>query len=172
MTILSYQSIKDLCRQGKLISPYIEKTVINGRTGGLSEAGYDVHIRQTIVLYPNSIKNMIWNSLFSSSMRRSSFKLASTKESFVIPNDIMGKVADKSTWARQGLAVQNTILEPGWVADSLTLELSNHGEDVLYIEEGTPIAQIIFHKLDYPTDRQYNGKYMHQGKDPVSAILE
>ena len=42
------------------------------------------------------------------------FLLAATVERFQMPNDLMGIVHDKSTWARRGLVVQNTVIEPGW----------------------------------------------------------
>jgi dCTP deaminase len=39
----------------------------------------------------------------------------------------MGIVHDKSTWARRGLVVQNTVIEPGWHGYQTTIELTNHG---------------------------------------------
>ena len=85
------------------------------------------------------------------------FVLASTLERFVMPTNVMAQVADKSTWARRGLAVQNTIIEPGWEG-WLTLELTNHGTSIISLQEGTPIAQIIFMRLDQPTEQPYEGQ--------------
>ncbi len=97
--------------------------------------------------------------------------LASTLEHFDMPTDVLGKVADKSTWARMFLAVQNTIVEPGW-RGCLTLELSNHGHREIRLKAGMPIAQIILHQLDQPTEQPYAGKYQDQRAGAVAAILE
>ena len=79
------------------------------------------------------------------------FTLASTLEEFDMPDDVLGIVHDKSTWARMGLAAQNTVIEPGWNG-YLTLELTNHGDEEIFIDDGTPIVQIIFHMLDQPAE--------------------
>jgi dCTP deaminase len=136
-----------------LITPFAERSKAHGMTFGLSCAGYDVRIAQTVFLAPGD------------------FKLASTVEHFDMPLDLIGHVADKSTWARRGLAVQNTILECGW-RGYLTIELSNHSRQTIYIEEGSPIAQIVFHLLLEPTEQPYGGKYQSQPARPVAAILE
>jgi dCTP deaminase len=120
---------------------------------GLSSAGYDVRCKQTIILPP------------------SAFSLASTVERFVMPPDVLGIVHDKSTWARRGLSVFNTVIEPFWIG-WLTLELVNHGTEALVIEAGDPIAQIVLHQLTEPTEQGYSGKYHYQGDEPVAAILE
>jgi dCTP deaminase len=88
-----------------------------------------------------------------------------------MPPDVIGFVHDKSSWARKGLAVQNTVIEPGW-RGYLTLELTNHGRDALEITEGDPIAQIVFHYLDALTEQPYVGKYQDQGYGPQRAIEE
>ena len=86
-----------------------------------------------------------------------------------MPTGVLGIVHDKSSWARQGLAVQNTVIEPGW-RGWLTLELTNHGKDTLIIYEGTGICQVVFHYLDAPTDQPYDGKYNNQPRGPQPAI--
>jgi dCTP deaminase len=98
------------------------------------------------------------------------FLLASTIERFKMPRDVLGIVHDKSTWARLGLACQNTVIEPGWEG-WLTLELTNHGHEPLTIERGMPIAQVIFHFVDDDT-LGYEGKYQDQKRGPVKPIIE
>jgi dCTP deaminase len=120
---------------------------------GLGPAGYDVRIAEGITVSAGQ------------------FFLASTVERFNIPNDILGKVCDKSTWARRGIAVQNTIIEPGW-RGFLTLELTNHGLDRIVIEAGDPIAQIIFFRLEAATELPYAGKYQDQEAGPQPARQE
>lgn len=147
--ILSAQSI----RAAGIFRPFHERTKAHGLTFGLGPAGYDVRIAETVILGAGG------------------FSLASTLEHFTMPADVLGKVADKSTWARRFLAVQNTIIEPGW-RGHLTLELSNHGAELLEIVAGSPIAQIILHRLDAPTEQPYSGKYQDQAAGAVEAILE
>jgi dCTP deaminase len=138
------------CDQG-MITPFCERTEYLGYSHGLSPAGYDVRIAEDVIL------------------NYGEFILASTIERFQMPNNILGIVHDKSTWARRGLAVQNTVIEPSW-SGYLTLELtmhySGHGLD---IPKGVGIAQIIFHKLSEPTQQPYTGKYNHQGPGPQEA---
>ena len=147
--ILSAQSI----RQRGIFTPFAERTKAFGMTYGLGPAGYDIRIREDIIL-PVGMAS-----------------LASSLEQFNMPNDVLGKVADKSTWARKFLAVQNTIIEPGW-RGFLTLELSNHGAFEIELKAGMPIAQIILHLLDEPTVQPYAGKYQDQKPGAVDAILE
>ena len=149
MTILSAQSIRRL----KPIEPFFEKTVFEGCSFGLSACGYDVRVDQDLMLRPGDSV------------------LASTVEHFTMPVDVMASVADKSTWARKFIAVQNTIIEPNW-RGYLTLEISNHGQNIVKIKKGTGIAQIIFHRLDEPTELPYSGKYQDQKSGPQEAIME
>jgi dCTP deaminase len=135
------------------VQPFCERTKHNGMTYGVGPAGYDVRIAQTIDLEPNG------------------FTLASTLEKFVMPNFLVGIVHDKSTLARLGIALQNTVIEPGW-SGFLTLEITNHSEKRVIITEGTPIAQIIFHMTDMHVENPYSGKYQDQQSGPVAAILE
>jgi dCTP deaminase len=147
--ILSGQSI----RKRGIFTPFAERTKFNGMTYGVGPAGYDVRIAEDIVLRPGQ------------------FSLASTVEHFSMPVDVLGIVHDKSTWARKGLALQNTVVEPGWCG-FLTLELTNHGNEVLDIKAGTPIGQIILHLTDEVVEQPYSGKYQNQSSGAQPAILE
>ena len=142
-----------LLREIRPVDPFSERTKVNGMTYGVGPAGYDVRIAESILLKPGA------------------FALASTIERFTMRTDVMGFVHDKSTWARMGLAVQNTVIEPGW-SGWLTIELTNHGYSDLAIEAGSPIAQVIFHLLPEPTDMPYNGKYQNQMRGAQPAIFE
>lgn len=150
MTILSAQSIR---LQEGMVTPFVLRSVAHGMSYGLSVAGYDIRIAESLSLYPGM------------------FRLASSVEYFNMPTQILARVADKSTWARRGLAVQNTVIEPGW-RGHLTLELTNHSERMINLQAGMPIAQIIFEWLDQPTDQPYNGKYQDQPAGAVPAKLE
>ena len=88
-----------------------------------------------------------------------------------MPSDLLGLVHDKSTWARRGLSVFNTVIEPGW-RGFLTLELVNHGQNSLRLVAGQGIAQVVFHVLDEPTEQPYpaEAKYQDQPYGPVGAL--
>ena len=161
--ILSAQTIMRM----RLVSPLVDKTVMNGKSYGLSACGYDIRCKQSVLL--SSPDARVIDARLQRTAR--SFELASTVEYFNIPDNVCGIVHDKLSWARLGLAVQNTVLEPGW-RGYLTLELSNHSPAPLYIQEGEPIAQVVFHFLDEPTMRPYNGKYQDQPDYPVPHIEE
>jgi len=118
-------------------------------TYGMSEAGYDIRIKQNVILHP---------------FRR--FSIASSVECFDMPDNLTAVVHDKSSWARRGLSVFNTIIEPGWHG-YLTLELVYHNWIPLRIPAGSGIAQVIFHELKEP--RRYTGRYQDQPDSPVKA---
>ena len=84
-----------------------------------------------------------------------------------MPTNMLGIVHDKSTWARRGLSVFNTVIEPGWHG-FLTLELVYHGNENLLIPAGSGIAQVIFHRT--MEEAEYTGKYANQPDRPVHAI--
>lgn len=130
----------------------ISHKVSNGLVSfGLSEAGYDIRLKQNIFFHAH---------------RHARFKLASAIEEFNMPNHLVGIVHDKSTWARKGLSVFNTVIEPGWKG-FLTLELVYHGAEDLHIPAGSGIAQVIFHQITEFS--AYNGKYQNQADEPVGA---
>lgn len=149
--VLSAQTI----RKRGIIAPFFERQVHleTGSSWGLSVAGYDIRIKQEAELAAGD------------------FTLASSIEHFDMPTDILGVVADKSSLARRGIAVQNTIIEPGW-RGYLTLEITNHSLETVELLAGQPIAQIVFHLLDQPTEIPYNGKYQDQPDRPVEARKE
>lgn len=156
--IASAQTLRNI----KPISPFCERTRHNGFTYGLGPAGYDIRIAEDLIIPGGG------------------FALASSLEKFDMPDYLMGIVHDKSTWARMGICVQNTVIEPGW-RGFLTIELTNHRYGAtsidshmnsIQIQKGTPICQIVFHHLDKPTDRPYEGKYQDQQEGIQEAILE
>lgn len=141
------------------------KAKAHGVSYGLSEAGYDIRIKQDVRFRPRfgdvrTLVNGSWQS------REGRFTLASATEEFQMPNNLVGYVKDKSTWARLGLSVFNTVIEPGW-RGFLTLELVYHGQEELIIPAGAGIAQVLFHRIEEPAS--YDGKYQGQADEPVPA---
>ncbi len=150
-------SIHEVERRG-IVLPFCEQTVFHGCTYGAGPAGYDVRVE-----FDSS------GSIYGKPLLPGEFLLVSTVEEFNMPDDVIGIVHDKSSLARQGLAVQNTVVEPGW-RGFLTLELTNHGPENVHLVRGQGIAQVLFHRLSEPATRPYSGKYQNQGRGPQEAI--
>ena len=101
MSVLSGQTIREL----GLLEPFREKYLdSNGCSCGLSIAGYDITLDHDALFEPHS------------------FTLVAAAERFIMPNNVVGVVHDKSSLARKGIAVQNTVIEPGW-RGFLTMEV-------------------------------------------------
>lgn len=99
------------------------------------------------------------------------FVLAHSLEHINMPEDVLCICQGKSTYARSGIVVNVTPLEPGW-SGYITLELSNTTDAwvPLYVEEG--IAQLLFFKGDAPCETTYRdrkGKYQDQPAEPVMS---
>jgi dCTP deaminase len=141
------------------------KVRLHGVSHGLGEAGYDIRIKQAIDFrVPDTMPARVTVDGIHVGQR---FCIASAIEEFQMPDYLVGIVHDKSTWARRGLSVFNTVIEPGWNG-FLTLELVYHGSEPLFIPAGAGIAQVIFHRLVEHVS--YEGKYQNQADKPVGAI--
>lgn len=151
--ILSAQTIRKL----NIMNPCHERTKAFGMSYGLSAAGYDLTLH-----FPEFPRRTLCPG---------EYILAVAHEHFTMPNDVLGKIYNKSTWARKGLVQPQTVIEPGW-RGYLTLEIGNNSRDSIYLEDGMPIAQVVFHRLDEPTEQPYEGKYQDQEKTAVMAIME
>lgn len=139
----------------------MEPSKITGQvtTHGLGEAGYDIRIKQEIRFSDGHV----W---INGGRHDGNFVIASAMEEFEMPSNLVGIVHDKSTWARRGLSVFNTVIEPGFKG-GLTLELVYHGVSNLLIPTGSGIAQVVFHRTI--EEAFYNGKYQGQSTEPTPA---
>lgn len=185
----------------QMITPFSEAKQALGMSYGLSACGYDIRIGKIDrvdpkivrpnrasfttargfqrISYSNAMaayeealsKNGGSHMAQSYLMKPGDFLLASSLERFVLPPYLSAELKDKSTLARRGIAVQNTILEPGWEG-YLTIEISNHGTERVLLRVGQPIGQLVFQKLDETTEQPYIGKYQDQPDKPVHAILQ
>jgi dCTP deaminase len=160
----------DLLLQSPLHPMMTEKHREHGVSHGLAEVGYDIRIKQTVQFRPSNSGGRIerYEEGLEPSYADGSFILASAIEEFKMPDHLMGIVHDKSSWARKGLSVFNTVIEPGW-RGFLTLELVYHGQEPLLIPAGAGIAQVVFHQISAPA--VYDGKYQDQADRPVETIL-
>ena len=148
------------------------KEKFEGASWGMSEAGYDIRLKQHIEFDNRQGRNLVFvfnrddpNDGYT--ITHGTFCLGSTIEEFQMPNNLVGIVHDKSTWARHGLSVFNTVIEPGWCG-FLTLEFAYNGNNKLVLPAGVGIAQVIFHQT---TDTAaYDGKYQNAADKPQEAI--
>ena len=176
MSVLSDRWIKKMALEKEMIKPFVsEQKRENLISYGLSSFGYDARVSNEFKIFtdvdsaivdPKNFKN---NSFVSRKANEciippNSFALASTVEYFKIPNDVMVICLGKSTYARCGIIVNVTPLEPGWEGH-VTLEFSNTTPlpAKIYANEGA--AQLIFLKGNEEPALTYekrNGKYMKQ----------
>ena len=176
MTILSDRWIKKLVLEKEMIKPFISEQVRDKQISyGLSSFGYDARVSDEFKIFTDvdsavvDPKNFNSNSFVSRKNKEcvippNSFALASTVEYFKIPKDILVICLGKSTYARCGIIVNVTPLEPGWEG-YVTLEFSNTTPlpAKIYANEGA--AQLIFIKGNEQPEITYdkrNGKYMKQ----------
>ena len=176
MTVLSDKWIKEMVRTNNMISPFENKQVRDNKISyGLSSFGYDARVSNEFKIFTNvnseiiDPKNFKQNNFISKNGEEciippNSFVLSSTVEYFKIPNDVMVICLGKSTYARCGIIVNVTPLEPSWEGN-VTLEFSNTTPlpAKIYANEGA--AQFIFLKGNEKPDITYadrNGKYMKQ----------
>jgi dCTP deaminase len=141
-----------LLKAAPIVGMLDTKVRFQGFSHGLTECGYDIRCAQDVWLFPGR-----------------SFALASSMELFRMPDHLMGRVLNKSTWARLGVdASMTTNIEPGW-RGTLTIELRYSRWKPIKIPRGVGIAQVIFEQIKEPT--RYVGKYQDQPAEPVPAIL-
>ena len=157
-----------------------DKVNQNGVSYGLSEAGYDIRIAEDIHFKRGLFgsRSVVVTQFYDPEtpesliverhVHKGRFTLASAIEEFYMPDNLVGIVHDKSTWARFGLSVFNTVIEPGWHG-FLTLELVYHGDNNLFIPAGSGIAQVVFHETTCAA--RYDGKYQRQSQGPTGPIL-
>ena len=176
MSVLSDKWIKKMVLEKGMIKPFISKQIRkNNISYGLSSFGYDARVSNEFKIFTDvnsgivDPKNFKRTSFIARRGREciippNSFVLASTVEYFKIPNNILVICLGKSTYARCGIIVNVTPLEPGWEGH-VTLEFSNTTPlpAKIYANEGA--AQFIFLKGNEQPQLTYaerKGKYMKQ----------
>lgn len=168
--------ISQMAREAGMIEPFVERQSREGVISyGLSSYGYDARVSPDFKIFTNVDSAIVDPKNFStdSFVERSadvciippnSFALARTVEYFRVPRDILVICLGKSTYARCGIIVNVTPLEPEWEGH-VTLEFSNTTPlpAKIYANEGA--CQFIFLKGEGPCDISYadrKGKYQGQ----------
>jgi dCTP deaminase len=180
MSIKSDQWIRRMAQQHNMIEPFVEGQVRDADGNrvisyGTSSYGYDVRCADEFKIFTNinsaivDPKNFDENSFVDVKsdvciIPPNSFALARTVEYLRIPRNVLTICLGKSTYARCGIIVNVTPLEPEWEGH-VTLEFSNTTTlpAKIYANEG--VAQMLFFESDEICETSYkdrNGKYQGQ----------
>lgn len=181
MTIKSDRWIRQMAQDYAMISPFESNQVRHNPQGdklvsyGTSSYGYDVRCAREFKVFTNvhsvivDPKNFDDNSFIDivgdeCIIPPNSFALARTIEYFKIPRDVLTICLGKSTYARCGIIVNVTPLEPEWEGH-VTLEFSNTTNLPARIYAGEGVAQMLFFQSDETCQTSYKdrgGKYQGQ----------
>ncbi|MDR2681607.1 MAG: dCTP deaminase [Holosporaceae bacterium] len=174
--LLCDRLIRELVEKHAMIDPFVDKLSQKSIISyGLSSYGYDARVSDEFKIFTNidnaivdpkqfSAKSFIDRKTDCCIIPPNSFALARTIEYFRIPRDVFVLCVGKSTYARCGIIVNVTPLEPEWEGH-VTLEFSNTTQlpAKIYAHEGA--CQFLFFKISETCDVSYkdrNGKYMGQ----------
>ena len=176
MAVKSDKWIRKMATEHGMIEPFSDGQVRDGVISyGLSSYGYDVRIANEFKIFTN-INHMVVDPKdfdprsfvdFEGDqciIPPNSFALARTVERFKVPRDVIVVCLGKSTYARCGIIVNVTPLEPEWEG-IVTLEVSNTTPLPARIYAGEGIAQMLFFQSDEPCETSYadkKGKYQSQ----------
>jgi len=188
MTIKSDRWIRRMAEEHRMIDPFEANQIrYSGEeriiSFGTSSYGYDIRCANDFKIFTNinsavvDPKNFDDNSFVDIQsdiciIPPNSFALARTVEYFRIPRDVLTICLGKSTYARCGIIVNVTPLEPEWEGH-VTLEFSNTTPlpAKIYANEG--VAQVIFFESDEACEISYkdrDGKYQGQKGVTVPKI--
>ena len=176
MPVMPDHWIRRMARERAMIEPFVDAQKRGGVISyGLSSYGYDARVAEEFRIFTNVDSAVIDPKAFSADsfvtrtgpsciIPPNSFALAHTVEYFRIPRDILVICLGKSTYARCGIIVNVTPLEPEWEGQ-VTIEISNTTPLPARIHAHEGICQFLFLQGDSPPEVSYadkKGKYMGQ----------
>ena len=159
-----------------MIEPFVDAQKRDGIISyGLSSYGYDARVGTDFKIFTNVNSSVVDPKNFDQQsfvdrntdvciIPPNSFALARTVEYFRIPRDVLVICVGKSTYARCGIIVNVTPLEPEWEGH-VTLEFSNTTPLPARIYANEGVAQMLFLESDEECETSYKdrgGKYMGQ----------
>lgn len=173
-----------MAQEKEMIAPFVKEQVKKANISfGPSSFGYDIRLAdefklfsppQDLIIDPKKIREDFFRSIKADvcTIFANSFLLARSLEYFKMPDNVLGIVLGKSTYARCGIIVNVTPLEPGWEG-FLTISISNTGSRPvkLYAHEG--IAQVLFFASEERCAVSYRdkkGKYQGQKDITIAKI--
>ena len=176
MSVMPDTWIRTMATEHGMISPFTEAQRRDGVISyGVSSYGYDARVSDEFKIFTNLDSAVVDPKNFSDAgfvdrktdvcvIPPNSFALARTVEHFKIPRDVLVICLGKSTYARCGIIVNVTPLEPEWEGH-VTLEFSNTTPMPARIYANEGAAQFIFLKADSVCETSYadrKGKYQGQ----------
>jgi dCTP deaminase len=176
MPVMPDTWIRDMAVNKGMITPFTDQLAREGVISyGVSSYGYDARVSDEFKIFTNVDSVVVDPKSFSDSgfvdrktdicvIPPNSFALARTVEYFRIPRDVLVICLGKSTYARCGIIVNVTPLEPEWEGH-VTLEFSNTTPMPARIYANEGAAQFIFLKADSVCETSYadrKGKYQGQ----------
>ncbi len=164
--------IRERCERDGMIAPFVDPPVRKGVISyGLGPYGYDIRLAGVFlepqlregILDPRGIEpgDFVECRRDPIDLPPGSFILGRSVETFRIPREVIGVAWGKSTYARVGVLVNVTPLEPEWTG-VLTLSIANTGCRTVRLHPGQGIAQILFLLGSAPplfSYRDLGGKY-------------
>jgi len=174
--------IKEMVRTSSMIEPFVEELVSSGVISyGLSSYGYDFRLSDEFLVplrgkKPFDPKSETTAFRFKRAKRMiigpGWYVLGKSLEYFRIPKNVIGICVGKSTYARSGIMVNITPLEPGWEG-YITVAISNLSQRKVILHAGEGIAQVLFFEGEEPfvsyADRK--GKY-HESKEIKPPLVK
>jgi dCTP deaminase len=180
MTVKSDKWIRRMAKEHGMIEPFEPGQVKTNSRGavvsfGTSSYGYDIRCSNEFKIFTNINAAIVDPKHFSANsfvdfrgdvciIPPNSFALARTVEYFRIPRNVLTLCLGKSTYARCGIIVNVTPLEPEWEGH-VTLEFSNTTPLPARIYANEGVAQVIFLESDEVCETSYRdrgGKYQGQ----------
>lgn len=176
--------ILEQCRKTRMIAPYVDRKVSSGVVSyGISSYGYDIRLgnrfayfEQVSEDYPVDVKRFEETTSGKEIVVTGDhmiipphgFLLGHSYERISMPEDVLALCIGKSTYARVGIVLNTTPLEPGW-SGYLTLELSNTTDSYVKLYVGEGIGQLVFFGGDELCNNLYpiDGTYQRQSARPV-----
>ena len=172
MGVLADWQIKELVK----IEPFADAQARPGVISfGVSSYGYDLRLGRKFKVFTNARCAIVDPKNFDPAsfvdieadtclIPPNSFALAETVEYLEVPRDFVGVCIGKSTYARIGIIVNVTPLEPEWKG-KVTIEISNTTPLPAKVYAGEGIAQVLFMRAEAPCRTSYadkKGKYQDQ----------
>ncbi len=175
--------IREQAEAHRLLEPFIATSVRSGVISyGLGPYGYDLRLDRTYrrpaaspsPLDPHQVKDNDFETISEDRILipAGHFILGRSVEYFRMPKNVLGMVFGKSTYARCGVLVNVTPLEPEWTG-YLTISIANCGSRPAVVYPGQGIAQVIFIESSDPPLLSYkdlDGKYNGQDEVTVAKI--
>jgi len=168
--------IREYAKKYRMLEPFEENLKRDGVISyGLSSMGYDIRVTDEFKIFTNVRQAVVDPKQFNPDsfidykgttcvIPPNSFALARSVEYFRIPRSIMGICLGKSSYARCGIVVNITPLEPEWEGH-LTIEISNTTPLPARIYSHEGIAQVLFFEAGSLPETTYadrKGKYQGQ----------